>query len=208
MLARAADRDGRTDEARELVHRAWTRIEHARIDRIYERIYKSRPPARSTLLHQRMPVDYVLPRDAGGRVALAAALDSLPPGGLLLVCLLADYRTNGPYNDFLSRLQTWSKVVGPRLALHAITLDRALRYAEAAAEAEAELSERMPVNVLLGDGRVHAGLDPTGSPHVYAVDRTGRIVHTNVRRALHIWQALAAADGAEEGMEGPDNPLD
>ena len=98
---------------------AWAQHHHARIADALQASTGERPredPPR--WVGNVFPVDYALPRlEAGpGTVSLAEAASRLQAGQLLGVCLLANYRGNGPYNDFMARYRNYATYFGRYLA--------------------------------------------------------------------------------------------
>ena len=80
------------------------------------------------------PVSYSLSTLEGDKktVALRETLAAMAPHQLLCVCLLANYRSNGPYYDFLNRYHNYATYFAPYLAgLHVITAEPK-RYADRA----------------------------------------------------------------------------
>jgi hypothetical protein len=148
-------------------------------------------------LGRAFPADYSLPTIEGERksVSLATALQAMAAQQLLCVCLLASYRSNGPYYDLLNRLHNFLTWFAPYLAgVHVLTTkaerypDRPYHYAR-----EDEL-RALPVafEVLLEDGAVVQALEPSGSPFVLLVRRDGTIACEGDLDTVDFWDALAS----------------
>lgn len=78
-----------------------------------------RPPMeRPRWKGKRFPVAYALPTLEGEKktVGLAPALQAMADGQLLVVCVLASYRSNGPYYDLLNRYHNFATWFAPFLA--------------------------------------------------------------------------------------------
>jgi hypothetical protein len=148
-------------------------------------------------LGRAFPVDYSLPTIEGERtnVSFATALQAMAPQQLLCVCLLASYRSNGPYYDLLNRLHNFLTWFAAYLAgVHVLTTkaerypDRPYHYAR-----EDELRALpVPFEVLLEDGAVVQALEPSGSPFVLLVGRDGTIACEGDLDTVDFWDALAS----------------
>ena len=121
-------------------------------------------------------------------------LAAMAPHQLLCVCLLANYRSNGPYYDFLNRYHNFATYFAPYLAgLHVITAEPK-RYADRAAHYEREAEVRalpLPFELLLEEGEVVSALMPTGSPFILLLDRQGTIVYEGELEGVEWWDTLA-----------------
>jgi len=181
---------------------AWGQHHHARIADALQASAGERPredPPR--WVGSPFPVDYALPRlEAGpGTVSLAEATSSLQAGQLLGVCLLANYRGNGPYNDLMARYRNYATHFGRYLsAWHVVTMepqrqaDRAWYYAN---EDEVRAAG-LPLEVLLdAGGHVTRALEPTASPFVLLLDRDRRVAYEGELDSVELWNTLAAANG-------------
>ena len=117
------------------------------------------------------PVQYTLPTIEGEKktVALAPTLQAMGPRKLLCVCLLASYRSNGPYYDLLNRYHNYATHFAPFLeGMHVVTTEPN-RYPNRAYHYEREDEMRalsLPFEVMLEEGDVVGTLEPTGSPFV------------------------------------------
>ena len=191
-------RKGDKDNAKRLMDLAYENQASEAVARGVEKVTgeKPRPPA-PDWVQRRFPVDYSLPRlDGGdGEVSLAATLQAMPKDRLLIVCLLASYRGNGPYNDFMSRYHNYASYFAQYLhALHVITMEPE-RNAERAhyykAEDEARAA-RFPVSILLEPGNVTDAIAPHGSPFVLLLDRSGTVVYEGELDVVELWDTLAS----------------
>ncbi len=142
------------------------------------------------------PVDYALPTIEGERktVALAPALQALGPGQLFCVCVLASYRSNGPYFELLNRYHNFATFFAPFLqGMHVITMEPA-RYPNRGYHYAREDEVRalpLPFEILLEEGEVVGELAPSGSPFVLLLDRQGTIVYEGELDCVDWWDTLA-----------------
>ncbi len=135
---------------------------------------------------------------SGQSVGLDAALRGLDAGKILIVCLLASYRGNGPYNDFMDRYLGFARHFSDWISgLHVLTTtperraDRAYWFEN---EDEA-LAQGLPVEVLLdADEEVTLAIEATGSPFIVALDQTGRVLVEGGMEQIDLWNALAKAN--------------
>ena len=189
---------GQKEPGKRLLHKAF---EYDRCPRLADALARhtgTRPPLEEPLwLGRPFPVDYHLPRldAAGERVSLDGTLSSLGPEQLLAVCLLASYRGNGPYNDFMSRYRhyaTWFSRFLP--GLHVVTMERE-RYPDRPHYFEAEDEVRaasLPMELLLEGGELSAAVGQRGSPFVVLVDRKRRVRYEGELASVELWDTLAA----------------
>jgi len=194
-------RRGEADAGRAGLQAAWEQHAHPRIADALEKHQGARPaedPPR--WVGKTFPRDYALPRVEGGSgtVALGDALRRLRAGQLLPVCLLATYRGNGPYDDFMARYNNFATHFAPFVpGLHVITMEPT-RRADRAYYFENEDRVRaagLPMELLLDpDGELTRLLEPPGSPHVLLLDGQGRVAVEGELTSVELWTALAAAN--------------
>ena len=174
-----------------------------RIASALEKYKGSRPvPPPSPWNGKRFPVDYELPlleSATPGTLSLSRTLAGMPPEKLLLVCLLVNYRTNGPYNTLMARYLAWAPHFAPFLhALHVIT-EVAERPADMAPYFRSEDSvreARLPFALLLdGDGTLGATVRPHGSPYVLALDRAATVQYAGEIESADLWELLGRVAG-------------
>jgi hypothetical protein len=128
-------------------------------------------------------------------VSLDSTLARLGPGQLLAVCLLASYRGNGPYDDFMRRYlhyATWFSRFLP--GLHVVTMEKE-RYPDRPHYFEAEDEVRgasLPLELLLEDGQLSATVRQTGSPFIVLLDRSRRVRYEGELASVDLWDTLAA----------------
>jgi hypothetical protein len=143
------------------------------------------------------PVAYVLPTLEGEKktVGLEATLQAMSPEQLLVVCVLASYRSNGPYHDLLSRYHNYATWFAPFLAgLHVLTTEpkrHPRRPYDYALEDEVR-GLGLPFEVMLEQGDVFEALAPSGSPFVLLLDHRGTIVYEGGLESVEWWDTLAA----------------
>jgi len=189
---------GEKEHGTRLLHAAF---EHNRCARLADTLHKhtgTRPPLEEPRwLGKPFPVDYRLPRLAapGELVSLDEALAGLGPDQLLAVCLLASYRGNGPYDDFMRRYlhyATWFSRFLP--GLHVVTMEKE-RYPDRPHYFKAEDEVRaasLPLELLLEDGELSAAVQPTGSPLIVLLDRARRVRYEGELASVDLWDTLAA----------------
>jgi hypothetical protein len=129
---------------------------------------------------------------------MSEELARLPEGSIFLLCLLGNYRGNGPYNQFMAQyrgyVRDFAPFVGP---LHVITEMRD-RYAERPHYFEEEdkaLAEKAPFRILFDpEGEQGTAFGPSVSPFVMALDRTGRVLVEGEMEGMDLWRALLSAN--------------
>jgi hypothetical protein len=193
MLARG-EKEGGT----RLLHAAF---ERNRCARLADALYKhtgTRPPLEEPLwLGRAFPVDYCLPRleAPGETVSLEGTLALLGPGQLLAVCLLASYRGNGPYEDFMRRYLHYARWFSPFLpGLHVVTMEKE-RHPDRPHYFMAEDEVRaasLPMELLLEDGDLSAAVRQTGSPFIVLLDRARRVRYEGELASVDLWDTLAS----------------
>jgi hypothetical protein len=190
----------RGDRARgtRLLHTAFELDRCARLADALEKATGTRPPLEEPRwLGKTFPVDYRLPRlgAPGGTVSLDEALAGLRPEQLLAVCLLANYRGNGPYHDFMLRYHHYATWFARFLAgLHVVTMEKE-RYPDRPQYFETEDEVRaasLPMELLLEDGGLSAAVGQTGSPFIVLVDRARRVRYEGELTSVDLWETLAA----------------
>jgi hypothetical protein len=156
-----------------------------------------RPPMKLPLWTGRaFPADYSLPTLEGEKktVSLGETLRAMAPHQLLGVCVLATYRSNGPYYELLGRWRNYATWFAPFLAgLHVITAepnrypDRSLHY-----EREDELRALpLPFELLIEQGEVMTAVAARYSPFVVLLDADGTVVCEGELEPVELWDALA-----------------
>ncbi len=157
-----------------------------------------RPPMETPKwLGKVFPAEYSLPilEGGSGTVALRPTLHEMEPGKLLVVCLLASYRSNGPYGEFLRRWLNYATWFRPFLhGLHVITME-SKRYPDREWHYKLEDEARsagLPFALLLDErGAAHLPLSPDRSPLVFVLDRTGTILHESELGTVDLWNTLS-----------------
>ncbi len=198
----AAAARGDRDAAVGLWETAWDHEPLERTAQALEKATGRRPPtAVPPWPGRRFPIDYRLPlleSAQPGQASLGDALSATPEGALFVVCLLCNYRVNGPYARFLFRWSAWAPHFAGRLAgLHVIT-EQAERPAgrESLFQVESEArAAGLPMTLLLdATGAVSAAVEPPSSPNVLALDREGRVEHQGLLDGVELWNALAGLE--------------
>jgi hypothetical protein len=195
-LAKEALRQGDREGALSLLLDAYVQGPMDRIGDLLEEVCGERVQKPSYWRGQPFPLDYRLPRlEGSGTVGLRETLEQLPENGFLTVCLLATYRANGPYDDFLQTF-AWQRAHFPQALprLHVLTMERnESEFARAWLRTENSLHrKKFPLDVLHeADGELTMTLDPPGSPYVLTLDREGQIVGEGVLDEVELWDLLS-----------------
>ena len=194
-------RQGRRDAGLERLQRAFEYFPlESTADAIAE-ITGVRPPLEVPRWKGRpFPVDYALSTIEGEKktVALAPTLRAMAPGKLLCVCVLASYRSNGPYYDLLNRYHNYATHFTPFLeGMHVLT-EEPKRYPHRPYHYEREDELRalgLPFEVLLDEGEVVGALAPSGSPFVLLLDQQGTILYEGALESVEWWDTLSVVAG-------------
>lgn len=192
--------EGREEHAATLFQQAWDYNTSNRMAELIEKATRRRPEKPASLwLQRRFPVDYAYPTfevEPSRTVSLSESLAAMTNDQLLCVCLLASYRSNGPYSSLLQRWRNYATYMGEFLAgLHVLTLDPQ-RHPNREFHYECEARVRAvgrPFHLLhehdMGVVRV---IEPNSSPRVFLLDRTGIVVYEGDLDSVDIWDALAS----------------
>ena len=194
-------REGRREAGLERLKRAFDYSPLESTADVIAEITGVRPPMKTPRWEGRLfPVQYTLPTIEGEKktVGLAAALQVMSREKLLCVCVLASYRSNGPYSELLNRYHNYATHFGPFLeGMHVLTTepkrypDRPFHYVR-----EDEVRALgLPFEVLLEEGEVVSALAPTGSPFVLLLDPQGTIVYEGGLESVEWWDTLARRVG-------------
>ena len=204
-LADEALRGGDREVALRFLYEAF---ELSPLNRVADKIVEltgERPTESKPWQGKTFPVNYQLDSLSGGEpVSLSSQLATLTEGQLLTVCLLATYRANGPYHEFVGHYQQWwthfPQVVSE---LHVVTMTR-----EASGSAKlwlggekAALQAGAPLRVLYDDGEVTANVGPDSSPFVLLLNREGLVVYEGVPDDAQFWDVLSQL--ASDGVSSP-----
>ena len=168
-----------------------------RIADLVEKHTGERPPLETPLWLDRVFPDYNLPRleGPGPPISLSETLATLGVRQVLGVCLLASYRGNGPYNDFMMRYHNFATWFAPYLkGLHVITMEKE-RPQERPYYFKAEddvKAARLPLEMLLETGDLSAQIGQRGSPFIVLLDPTGRVRYEGELDSVAMWNTAAA----------------
>jgi hypothetical protein len=191
-------RRGEAEQAEAILGEAFGQNPSEALARAIEKLTGQRPQKpHPQWLQRRFPGDYTLPLLEGGpgEVSLRTTLQGMPHEKLLIVCLLASYRGNGPYGDFMERYQNYARFFPDFLhGLHVLTLEKE-RQAERPFYYRAEDAARAagcPVSVLLDPGDVTRAVAPQASPFILMLDRTGTVVYEGELDSVELWDTLAS----------------
>jgi hypothetical protein len=175
-----------------------TAFEYFSCPRLADLVFKhtgARPSLETPLWLGRVFPVYSLPRIDGraGAVSLAASLGRLNERQLLAVCLLATYRGNGPYHEFMLRYHNFATWFAPFLTgLHVITMEpkRPEERAHYLRGEDAVLSAKLPLDLLLEDGSLTSEVQQKGSPFVVVLDRGGVVRYEGELDSVGMWKTL------------------
>lgn len=168
-----------------------------RVAKAIESISGTRPAEAKNWLGQVLPAYELAALDVGGgRASAVATLRSLKAHQRLVVCSLASYRGNGPYNLFMRRYLKYSAGFGEYLPqVHVITTNPERRpdrphWYEAEDKAR---SAGVPMRILWDQsGRFTEGLRAHGSPQILVVDRRGKVLFEGSDlEEPELWDAIA-----------------
>lgn len=167
-----------------------------------EKLTKARPPMRVTKWTGKpWPVPYSLPAAEGSHppTSLRKTLGAMTEGSVLAVCLLATYRSNGPYGDFLGRWLNFATWFTPFVqGLHVITMkpernqDHEWIYG---LESAIQSTGREFALLADEDRDAHMPLEPDRSPIILLLDRRGTIVYEGELDSVEWWETIAAVAG-------------
>lgn len=197
-MALEAKKDGSTNAAA-LFQQAWEYNDSETMAVRIEKVTGVRPkPPPSLWLQRRFP-DYAyrsFDEPSPRTIALSEALRPMTNDQLLCVCLLASYRSNGPYADFLLRWRNYATHFPAFFAgLHVLTT-KTERYPDREYHYEREAEVRAlghPFHLLHEhDEGVVGTILPPGSPAIFLLDRTGTVVYQGHLDAVEVWDALAS----------------
>jgi hypothetical protein len=131
----------------------------------------------------------------GGHIALSRALSAMGPSQVFLVCLLATYRGNGPYNEFMGRYHNYATYFRPFVSgLHVVTMEpeRDPEYAHYFENEDVVREAGLPFELLFDDGALTEAVRPGGSPFVLVLDRSRRVLCEGELPGVDLWKTLAA----------------
>ena len=199
-LAQDALRQGNREHGLEAMRRGFDYFAIERTADALRELTGVRPPMDvPKWVGKKYPGDYALPilEGATGTVSLKETLAGMDHEKLLVVCLLASYRSNGPYSDFLQRwvnCATWFKPFFH--GLQVVTME-AKRHENREFHYQMEDAARaagLPFALLHdADGAAHEPINPDRSPCVLTLDRAGTIVGESDLEAVELWDMLASA---------------
>jgi hypothetical protein len=194
-------RQGHKDAGLERLQRAFEYSPLESTADVIAEITGVRPPMKTPRwTGKAFPVAYTLPTIEGEKktVGLAATLQAMSPGKLLCVCVLASYRSNGPYHDLLNRYHNYATHFARFLeGLHVLT-EEPKRYPHRSFHYVREDEVRalgLPFEVMLEEGDVVGTLGPSGSPFVLLLDHQGTILYEGELDTVSWWDTLSTVSG-------------
>jgi hypothetical protein len=201
-LARIAQDSGRNGIAE--LRQSYNQTPLDRVIDALQRLTGQRPPKNlQQLVGRPFPVNYVVSRNGQQEVRLRDCCAKLKSGELLLVCLLGNYRGNGPYSSFMDTYIRIASGFGDFVkGLHVLSESYAQtmpsQYSHYLDGERRVIAAGLPF-LLLDDPKATIGdaCKATCSPFVVALDRRGIVRGEHVRGGLAIWNAIAEAALAE-----------
>ncbi|MBC8357239.1 MAG: hypothetical protein H8E66_35160 [Planctomycetes bacterium] len=169
------------------------------LDRIADMLQSlagKRPQEDKRWISKSFPVDYTLPTlDRRKSVSFRDTVANLQRGQILMLCLLANYRANGPYNDFMKRYRHLAtQFRGTIAGLHVITMESETNaFAGQWIGAEKTvLGDQLPCELLHdASGEATWPLEPTHSPTILVLGPSGTIVQrAHILDDVALWQAI------------------
>jgi hypothetical protein len=198
-LGQDAIRQGQSEKGLGLLQTAFDYNSFDRIALAIEKQTGARPAAAPPRFKgKRFPINYDLPlleSAPPGRVSLFQTLTEMPPEKWLILCLLDGYRGNGPYNAFMLRYLGWGEHFAPFFHdLHVITEkhERPVQYPQYFRAEDQARKARLPFSLLHDErGLLSAAIEPSGSPHMLVLERSGTIVYEGEMESADLWGLLA-----------------
>jgi hypothetical protein len=148
---------------------------------------------------QKSPADYELPDDRGNRrISLTSSLRAMNDRQALVLCLLGEYRSNGPYHELMRSYHRWAVHFPEHFAPMHVISENAKKsgpYSEAVqhwlgAEKAAQKAG-IPFVVLHDeDGLVGSAIDAPGSPHALVLNRNGEILFGGIFDDVDMWNVF------------------
>jgi hypothetical protein len=193
----AALRRGEQRAGVQLLAEAFRNEPYPRIADAMEKHTGTRPEKpRSRWLGRRFPVDYRLDQiGSPNAVGLTGTMALMAPHRILVVCLLANYRGNGPYNDFMLRYRSFATFFRPFVqGLHVITMERRRPpdREHCWVGEDAVRAANLPFTLLEERGEVTTAVDSPGSPHILVLDRERKVLYEGQLSGLEFWRVIAA----------------
>lgn len=182
----------------ELMQEAYMQGRHERIAKELFKLTGEKPVYNDYWPGREFPYDYYLKQaiySDGGWVKLSATLQAMDSDQLLIICMLANFRTNIFYDRFMHRLIGYANCFpGVIFDLHVIisnVLGSNHDYPELL-EHEVQYAKRNnSISVLLDtDEQLWDALEPHGSPTIYVLDKKGIVLHEGELFENDLWDVL------------------
>jgi tetratricopeptide (TPR) repeat protein len=168
-----------------------------RISAEVEKLGGSSPQVKARWRGRGFPCDYLLTRleGEGPAVSYSGTLGRLKPGEMLALCLLSNYRGNGPYCDFMRRYINYDRYFRHYLPELHVVAGKPEREADRPHWYRSEdraKALRVPFSVLHDrDLSVAQAVESPTSPRIFLVDRQGMVRHEGELEPADLWDALA-----------------
>lgn len=191
--------ESKAPEGLELLEESYRHHPYDKTAAVIAKLSGRKPVPPTAFSGRSFPARYSMPVLAGSACgSLEQALSGLSAGQVMVVCLLASYRGNGPYNDFMKRYAALVEQFNGRLRLlHVITTtaEKNPAYPQYYEAEEKALARGTVMSVLFDqEGSVTRAASPNASPWCYVLDRSGIVHFEGTLYGTGLWKALAAAD--------------
>ena len=147
----------------------------------------------SAWLNKPFPLLYNLPdiNNRREKIDLDDCLLSMKEGQVHLICLLASYRSNGPYDDFMQRYSVYAKYFSDVIVnLHVITSTR--KSGNWQDQEDKAKAEKINFSVLYDkNGTLAEATEIRSIPAVFALDRHGKVIfRKRLLLQTEVWELL------------------
>ena len=193
------------EAAIELMQEAYMQGRHERIANELFQLTGERPVYNDYWPGRQFPYDYYLKQviyNDGGWVKLSTTLNFMERDQLLIVCMLADFRTNIFYDRFMHRLIGYVNCFpGVVFDLHVIvsnTHGSNYDYSELLKYEKKYFNQNNSISVLLdADEQLWDMLEPHGSPTIYVLNKKGIVLHEGELFENDLWDVLLKTEQQE-----------
>lgn len=194
-LAQAALQQGDHAAAIRLLNEAFDLWPQSRFSDALEKLTHDRPQEEKWWIGQRFPVNYSLRIvDNTLSLSLEQQLNRMATNQLMIVCLLANYRANGPYYEFMVQYVRLSTFFRDYLTmLHVITMNPETTETNPVLLRGEAFARHMVAPMALlydSDGRVTWQLNPKHSPELFILNTQGQILHQGALDEVGFWTVL------------------
>ncbi len=141
-------------------------------------------------------LDYKLPLCEGkGEESLSQNISQMKYPQVFILCFLATYRANGPYNEFMLEYIRYQKYFSDFIAgMHIITMEkqRPQDRPDWFVGEDYARGQELPFHVLHDiEGKITYAVDLSHSPFFLILDQEGKVIHEGSWNELELWSLLA-----------------